>query len=304
MTDPYFLDRNLAAGADIFYIQRNLQSIASYSERRAGFALRAGYAFNERFRQTWSYSLIERDVYNIASNASPIVQQQAGYSLVSQLSQTLIYDWRDSFIVPRQGGVVRVGTDFAGIGGDVSYLRGRIDGQYYIPFEQWLGDPDYVLALFGSIGYLQDIFGTANTSQDRIIDHFFLGGENLRGFRLAGVGPRASPSGDALGGKFMWTQSTEFRYPLPGIPSELGLIGRAFVDVGALSQSYSATYLAQSSVFAGSTILTSANPRVGAGVGVSWRSPFGLINIDVAKAVVKEYYDQTQVFRFGFGTRF
>ena len=304
VTDPYFLDRNLAAGADIFYIQRNLQSIASYSERRAGFALRAGYAFNERFRQTWSYSLIERDVYNIASNASPIVQQQAGYSLVSQLSQTLIYDWRDSFIVPRQGGVVRVGTDFAGIGGDVSYLRGRIDGQYYIPFEQWLGDPDYVLALFGSIGYLQDIFGTANTSQDRIIDHFFLGGENLRGFRLAGVGPRASPSGDALGGKFMWTQSTEFRYPLPGIPSELGLIGRAFVDVGALSQSYSATYLAQSSVFAGSTILTSANPRVGAGVGVSWRSPFGLINIDVAKAVVKEYYDQTQVFRFGFGTRF
>jgi outer membrane protein insertion porin family len=304
VTDPYFLDRNLAAGADVFFIQRNLQSIASYSERRAGFALRAGYAFNERFRQTWSYSLIERDVYNVASNASPIVQQQQGYSLVSQLSQTLIYDWRDSFIVPRQGGVVRVGTDFAGIGGDVSYLRGRIDGQYYIPFEQWLGDPDYVLALFGSIGYLQDIFGTANTSQDRIIDHFFLGGENLRGFRLAGVGPRASPSGDALGGKFMWTQSTEFRYPLPGIPSELGLIGRAFVDVGALSQSYSAAYLAQSTVFAGSTILSSANPRVGAGVGISWRSPFGLINIDIAKAVVKEYYDQTQVFRFGFGTRF
>ena len=304
VTDPYFLDRNLAAGADIFYIQRNLQSIASYSERRAGFALRAGYAFNERFRQTWSYSLIEREVYNIASNASPYIQQQAGQSLVSQVSQTLIYDWRDSFIVPHQGGVVRAGTDFAGIGGDVSYLRGRVDGQYYIPFEQWLGDPDYVLALFGSIGYLQDLFGTANTSKDRIIDHFFLGGENLRGFRLAGVGPRASASGDALGGKFMWTQTTEFRYPLPGIPSELGLIGRAFVDVGALSQSYSASYQAQSQYLAGSTILTSANPRVGVGVGVSWRSPFGLINIDVAKAVVKEYYDQTQVFRFGFGTRF
>ena len=45
-------------------------------------------------------------------------------------------------------------------------------------------------------------------------------------------------------------------------------------------------------------------PRVGAGVGVSWRTPFGLINIDLAQAVLKQRYDQTQFFRFGFGTRF
>jgi outer membrane protein insertion porin family len=47
-----------------------------------------------------------------------------------------------------------------------------------------------------------------------------------------------------------------------------------------------------------------ATPRVGAGVGISWRSPFGLINIDLAQAVAKQRYDETQVFRFGFGTRF
>jgi outer membrane protein insertion porin family len=47
-----------------------------------------------------------------------------------------------------------------------------------------------------------------------------------------------------------------------------------------------------------------SSPRVGAGVGISWRSPFGLINIDLAQAVVKKDYDETQVFRFGFGTRF
>ena len=48
----------------------------------------------------------------------------------------------------------------------------------------------------------------------------------------------------------------------------------------------------------------SLSPRVGTGVGVSWRTPFGLINIDLAEAVVKKKYDQTQFFRFGFGTRF
>ena len=54
----------------------------------------------------------------------------------------------------------------------------------------------------------------------------------------------------------------------------------------------------------GPEVRDSSSPRVGAGVGVSWRSPIGLINIDLAQAVVKESYDRTQVFRFGFGTRF
>lgn len=288
ITNPYFLDRNLAAGADIFYIQRNLLNIASYREQRAGFALRMGYAFNERVRQSWTYSLVNRDVFDISDGASQFIQEQAGTTLLSQIGQTLIFDVRDSILDPRRGYVVRVATDFAGLGGDVAYLRGRVDGTYHIPLESLLDDPDFVLSISGSIGYLQDIFN----KPDRIVDRFFLGGENLRGFRIAGAGPRDVSTGDSLGGRFIWTQSTELRYPLP-LPAELGLVGRAFVDVGALSQSSS-----------GPTVRDDATPRVGVGVGISWRSPFGLINVDLAQAVAKQSYDETQVFRFGFGTRF
>jgi outer membrane protein insertion porin family len=130
---------------------------------------------------------------------------------------------------------------------------------------------------------------------ERIIDRFFLGGDNLRGFRLAGAGPRdlSSPEQDPLGGRLIWTQTTELRFPLP-VPSELGLLGRAFVDVGSLSQT----------PVAGPGVVDDADPRVGMGVGVSWRTPIGLINIDIAQAVVKKSYDQTQLVRFGFGTRF
>lgn len=46
------------------------------------------------------------------------------------------------------------------------------------------------------------------------------------------------------------------------------------------------------------------SPRLSAGVGVSWKTPFGLINIDLAQAILKKSYDQTEIFRFGFGTRF
>jgi outer membrane protein insertion porin family len=293
VTDPAFLNRNLAVGGDIFYIQRNLQNIANYSERRAGFSLRGGYEINERLRQSWSYSLVNRDIYNVASNASLLIRQQEGETLLSQVSQTLIYDMRDSFIEPRRGYFIRLGNDFAGLGGDVAYIRTRVDGAVYFPFEALLGNPDYVLALTASFGNLYNLA----TTPERIVDRFFLGGENLRGFALAGAGPRDQVSGDPVGGRFLWTQSTEMRFPLPGVPSEIGLFGRGFVDVGALWD----TVPSQPPNL---IIQTTPSPRVAAGVGVSWRSPFGLINIDLAKPLVKQTYDRTQLIRFGFGTRF
>ena len=39
----------------------------------SGFALRLGYAFNEHLRQVWSYSLVDRDVFNVEAGASPFI---------------------------------------------------------------------------------------------------------------------------------------------------------------------------------------------------------------------------------------
>ena len=291
VTDPAFLDRNLAAGFDIFYIERDLQEIASYSEKRYGVVLRSGYEFNERVRQSWAYSLVNRDIFDVGPDASRFIREQTGETLLSQVGTTLVYDVRDSRIEPRAGYVLRVGTDVAGLGGDVSYVRLRGDTAVYFPLERVLGDRDYVLVIQAGAGLLEP-WGDRD---ERIIDRFFLGGDNLRGFALAGAGPRdvASRDQDPLGGRLIWTQTTEMRFPLP-VPSELGLLGRAFVDVGSLSQT----------PVTGPGVVDDADPRVGMGVGISWRTPIGLINIDIAQAVVKKSYDQTQLVRFGFGTRF
>lgn len=291
VTDPQFLDRNLAAGADAFLIQRDLTDIASYEERRVGFTLRMGYEFNEFLRQSWSYTLMNRRIYNVESDASRFVREQQGSTLLSQVSQTLTYDRRDDRIEPRSGYIVRLGTDVAGLGGDVSYLRTRLDGNLYIPLERWFGDRDYVLAISAGIGQLTPFGG----KEDRIVDRFFLGGENLRGFQVGGAGPRDISTNDSLGGRTLITQTTEFRFPLP-VSADLGLTGRIFADVGM-------NYGLPGSV-SGPEVRSSSSPRVGAGFGISWRSPLGLINIDIAQAVVKESYDETQVFRIGFGTRF
>jgi outer membrane protein insertion porin family len=298
VTDPYFLDRNIVAGADVFLVQTNNQLIAEYDERRIGFSLTAGYEFSEHLRQSWAYSLVQRDVYNVQAGASLYVQNEAGITLLSQIGQTLTLDYRDSRVDPRTGWVMRFGTDFAGLGGDTNYVRTKVDGRYFIPLERYFGSNDWDLSIAGGAGYLFN-----EGVDEKIIDRFFLGGDNLRGFQTGGAGPHAVPTAqypgsDSLGGRFIWTQSTELRFPLPVSP-DLGLSGRVFVDVGALT---GVTALYVNGVK--QPYVDDPSPRVGTGVGISWKTPFGLINIDLAQAVVKKQYDQTQFFRFGFGTRF
>lgn len=290
LTDPYFLDRNLVAGIDVFYITRNNRDISSFDDKRVGFALRIGYEFNEHLRQNWAYTLVQRKIENIESGASLFIRDQEGTTTLSQVSQVLTYDRRDSRVDPRDGFLVRLGTDVSGLGGDVGFFRPRLDGTYYQPLSPILGlQQSYTLVFSAGVGYLVQ-YG----ERERIIDNFFLGGENLRGFRRGGVGPRDVATDDSLGGRFIWTASTEFRFPIPFVSDDIGIEGRTFVDVGALTDPG----------VSGPTVVDEASPRVGIGIGVGWRSPFGLVNVDLGWAVVKKDFDKTELFRFGFGTRF
>jgi outer membrane protein insertion porin family len=312
VTDPYFLDRNIVTGFDVFHTQNNNQNTAQYSERRTGFALRMGYEFNDHLRQALTYSLVDRSIYNVATTASLIIMDEAGSSILSQVGQTLSLDYRDSRVDPHSGFVIRAGTDFAGVGGDAHFVRAKIDGTYFIPLDTFTGNSDWSIAVSAGAGNLFTL-----GHQEQIIDRFFLGGDNLRGFQSGGAGPHAVPqniitgpsagqqtSADSLGGRLIYTQSTELRFPLP-ISPDLGLTGRAFVDVGALYETGAPSSTTTSTTTAGKLdFRDSHSPRVGAGVGVSWKTPFGLINLDVADPIIKKKYDQTQVFRFGFGTRF
>jgi outer membrane protein insertion porin family len=296
ITDPYFLDRNLVVGGDVFLIQTNFLGTEPYDEKRVGFDTRAGYDFNEYLRQVWTYTLVGRDVYNVASNASVAIKQLSGYTVLSQVSQALTLDHRDSKIDPHTGYLVSLGNDFAGLGGNASFIRTNVNGQYFIPLDRFTGNSDWGISLTGGFGYLWN-----EGVQEQIIDRFFLGGDNLRGFQIGGAGPHDAVSGNPLGGRLIWTESTELHFPLP-ISPDIGLSGRAFVDVGSLTE---ASFVNNNVCVAPSCVLV-ASPaaRVGIGVGISWHTQFGLLNVDLTPFVIKQAFDQTQIFRFGFGTRF
>ena len=303
VTDPYFLDRNLSAGFDVFDINDNNQLIAQYNESRVGGDVRLGYAISDHLSQAWTYTLVQRNVYDIGSTAGIYVQNETGKSLLSQLGTVFALDYRDSRVEPHNGFLLRVGEDFAGLGGNENYVRSKVDAAYYVPLDYFTGNTDWYVSIKAGAGYLSYLGG-----RQLIIDNFFLGGDNLRGFDIAGAGPRDGAS-DSIGGRFIWTQSTELHYPLP-ISPDLGLSGRAFIDIGSLSQTQA---------IAGQPIYNTAAPRIGAGIGFSWKTPFGLINIDFAVPLVKYNFntysagnpvptgrvgDKSQFFRFGFGTNF
>ncbi|HTI00510.1 MAG TPA: outer membrane protein assembly factor BamA [Acidisoma sp.] len=288
VTDPYFLDRNLMLGGEIFDTTNNNLDISQYEEQRLGFTIRTGYAFNNYLSQTESYSLVDRDVYNVESTASIYVKNEEGWSLLSQVGQTLTLDHRDSSLDPHKGYIIRLGTDVAGIGGNSKYVRFKLDAGYYIPLDYFTGNSDWTLALRAGGGYLYRYGGNYY-----LIDNFFLGGENMRGFEQGGAGPHDTATGDSLGGDTIATGTVELHFPLP-ISKDIGLTGRVFSDIGTL---FGAT-----DTFG--DVYDNKSPRVSVGVGFSWNTPFGLINIDLADPIVKYRYDQTQVFRFGFGTNF
>jgi outer membrane protein insertion porin family len=299
ITNPYYQNRNLLLGADVFLLNYDYLGTAPYNESRVGFSLRAGYNFTDHLKQVWSYQLVDRDVYDIVAGSSPFIYDEAGYTLLSQVGQVLTLDYRDSTINPHRGYILQLSTDFAGLGGDARFVRTQLSGAYYIPLDRLTGNDQWGVRLSAMVGQLFNL-----GQQEQIIDRFFLGGDNLRGFEVGGAGPHDPTTGDSLGGRFIWTQSTQLNFPLPVSP-DLGLSAHTFIDVGALTE---ANFESNSCPTQPSgtcpPIDASSAPRVGIGFGISWRSGFGLINIDLTPFTIKQPGDQTQLFRFGFGTRF
>jgi outer membrane protein insertion porin family len=149
-----------------------------------------------------------------------------------------------------------------------------------------------VLSLSGEGGFIHGIDSTVN-----IEDRFFVGGDNLRGFKVGGIGPRDLSSNDALGGNIYYTGTLSLSYPL-GLPEELGIGGRIFSDFGSLFD------VNEPNPPAGASIADTHFVRVSVGTGFSWKSPLGPIRLDFAVPVRREPFDKSQFFRVNFGTRF
>jgi outer membrane protein insertion porin family len=287
-TEPYFLNRDLAAGFDIFALQRDYTQFAGYIETSYGASVRAGYQFNEALRQTLSYTIRSDTVSDIVEGASPFIVAQQGTRLASIVSQVLLYDKRDSRLQPTSGYYASYSTDVAGLGGQVFFLRNGLNGGYYYPIA-----PNWIASVTGETGY---VLGLGQGV--RIEDRYFVGGDNLRGFASGGIGPRDVTTNNALGANAYWLGSLQLTMPL-GLPKEFGLLGHVFTDFG------SAWGFDTNTAPPNTDVVKDLNSvRVSAGYGFSWQSPLGPLRLDLAVPIIKENFDKKEFFRVGFGSNF
>ena len=224
------------------------------------------------------------------------IELSQGSVVTSLLGYTLAYSTLDNNKSPTSGLYASITQDFAGVGGDVNFIRSTVESRTYYELL-----PDIVGVLHLQGGYLSGWGG----SSLRMLDNFQMGPNLVRGFAPAGIGPRDVTPGttnDALGGTIFWGASVEAQTPLYFLPKEIGIKVAAFADAGSLWGYKSETFW---NVTGETMQVANSNAvRSSVGMGVIWDSPLGPLRFDFAYALTKQSYDHTQFFRFSGGTKF
>ncbi len=280
-TEPYLFDRQILLGGDIYRRDYNSFNFVdnerntTYSQVTTGLGLRLGFPINEYLSLGTRYSLaqdkitLDKDTFffdpdlvpdpdgtgPLTGSNGPLPAEcdprragrylcdEVGKRLSSLLGYSLIFDNTNGIRATR-GQRLSFSQDFAGLGGDVRYLRSRGQGTKY-----WGFGTGWVLSAHAEGGYIHPLEKKPGPGRDaiRITDRFF--GAQLRGFDIRGIGPRIEriayispteldPKGarvsDAIGGRAYYMGRLELEFPTSSGIRSLGLRPSAFVDVGSL----------------------------------------------------------------------
>jgi outer membrane protein insertion porin family len=343
-TEPFFMGYRLAAGFDIFTKFTDASSYSRYRMRTTGFTLRTGVPITEEFAVGVRYSAYQQrlsipnsgrlpynncapgalyftapGIVNACLNdgeASVAIKEAAGKTLTSLAGLTFTYNSLDNNNDPSSGILADLKPEIAGLGGDSRFLRTTATVRYYYPLSD---DFTGMIKLQG--GHMMGLGG----QRLRVLDHFYMGPDLVRGFAPSGLGPR-DRTGDtlanAVGGATYFGATAEIIFPIFGLPRELGLRGAVFADAGTLFGYRGKKQidlnkdglingglgcvggLAQSECL---DVRDESTLRSSVGAGLLWASPLGPIRFDYAYALTRVRGaggDRLQAFRFSGGAKF
>lgn len=278
--EPYFLGRNMTGNASVFSSKSS--RFDAFTQQAVGVRTGIGYRLSEYWSQGFNYMIMQEKISAARAYRSPYIS--LGTSITSALTHSISYDRRDAARNTTSGYIIGMSNTYAGLGGNVQYLKNVLNAGWYYPVAD-----EVILNIRGEVGDMERV-----GKKIRTVDRFSLGAQSFRGFEYGGIGPRDATTKDPLGGTRFWTQTNELVFPL-GLPSEFGIKGAVFSDIGSLWRIGEKIP---------DTVVHDENKiRASLGCGISWDSPFGPISIDYSRAVKKQKYDNTQTILFGFSTR-
>ena len=292
-TEPRFLGRDIQAGFDLFQSSYHYSGV-DYSTDSFGGGLRLGYNLNGFSVLRLRYNLRSDDVTYASSDACNGLLYSCGNGLTSSVGYSLSFDLRNDYVQPTRGWMFTLRQDFAGLGGDVKYVSSELEGHWYHGFRK-----DMILHVFGTAGAIIPWQGDAI----RINDRFFKGGDTMRGFEYAGMGPRDTSTGYALGGQTYAIGTAELGIP-NGLPDQYGLKTALFIDVGTLGGVDDRLKVSSTTGAPLTNIVDDLSLRASAGITIRWKSPMGPVQFDLSQVLSKQSYDKVESFRFSQSTQF
>jgi len=291
LEDPSFLGRNLLAG--ISFGQKTITPAATpIKTDKQFFAPKIGFPLSRDSNLTLSYRLDQDKVKLTYENAvmSPLIKSDVGNKTKSAVLLTYNLDKTNSVVSPTAGYNLRIIQEINGLGGNVSFSKSSFDVKTY----KTLIRDDIVLSSGLSSGV---ILG----SDAAITNRFFLGGDQLKGFRNQGIGPvdntfsGSDANGDPLGGKMFASISLEASFPI-GVPEEYSIFGGIFLDAGSV--------WGLDNTQSTGTVDDSFKIRSAAGVSLFWDTVIGPLRFNFSRPIKREKYDVIENFRFTVDTRF
>lgn len=292
-TEPYLFGRQLSAGFDVSYTMYDYSSLGSFGYDRDSLTVagRMGWRLTDHWTQNVRLSASFDQNYDIQTTGG--WQKANLYTLGTNFRY---HNLTTNFEQNTHTGVVaNLGIAYTGFGGTETYMRYNADIIGMINF--W--DDRWQLRSSLDFGYLQPLDGDYISRVYR----YFLGGESLRGFDVAGVGSRNwAFSTYALGGLWKLNGSTQLNFPI-FIPDEYQIKGFVFMDYGILGKPPAAedTY-----TYYGITRNNDIDDtlRTSVGVGIYWNTPMGPMNFSWGWPLKMTEYDREQRFLLSFETQF
>ena len=259
-TEPWFLNRKLALGVELFRHQLNFESpnniydetrtdgkvsltralgsdfligSVSYTAEQIGISLNSGWH---------GWQTIANPVPTLTPpNVPNAILDQVGDSFYQRVGGSLAYDTRNSTQLPNHGQRTEVSTEVSA--GPTDFYKLELHTAWYFPglFK------GHVIEAVGRTGIADSLQG----GEVPFYDRYYLGGlYSLRGFKFRNVAPRQGPTpgvttDEPIGGDTYWFSSYEYSIPLFEKEGGVSLRFALFYDIGVVdahSYSYSLDY--------------------------------------------------------------
>ncbi|WP_407851775.1 outer membrane protein assembly factor BamA [Bordetella petrii] len=295
-TDPYFTKDGISRTTSAYYRVTEPwdNNDGDYRVKAMGLGMNFGVPISEydRIFLGGTFERNQIDLYDDSPQAyRDFVDQYGDSTNAFILNAGWSKDTRDSALAPTKGSYTRLKGDFSTM--DLKYYLLSAQQQYYIPLGR-----SYTLALNGMVDW-----GRSYGSLDYpVIKNVYAGGiGTVRGYDGASLGPRDTRTGDYLGGSRRIVANAQLYLPFPGATKDRTLRWFLFADAGQVAAGSGMSCTAGEP---GNEVEDPCGWRYSAGIGLSWQSPLGPLQLSYARPLNAKSGDDRQSFQFQIGTGF